>query len=80
MTIALFLTSFLEVLKVLSLCGLYMRIFFGVKLFLSCHTFVHKILCVMFSLVCLPYFGIQVFFHACLLHVSFCRKFMRLPY
>jgi hypothetical protein len=34
----------------------------------------------MFSLVCLPYFGIQVFFHACLLHVSFCRKFMRLPY
>ncbi len=72
MTIPSFLTSFLEVFKVLSLSGLYMKIFFGVKLSLFCHTFVRRILCVVFSLVCLSYFG---FFNASIIPCMFASCF-----
>ncbi len=67
----------------MSLCGLYKKIFSKVKLVFPSKPFVRKILCVVVFFVYvwnILILCMWVIFVVCLLHVCFCRKFMRLPY
>jgi hypothetical protein len=76
MPIPPYLTSFLEVLKTLSFCGLYRGIFSRVKLYFSCHIVVcRSFMCSLFHYVLnvIP-FCMQVFFLVFLLQVCFCKK------
>jgi hypothetical protein len=64
MPIPPYLTSFLEVLKILSFCGLYRGIFSGIKLYFSCHSVVcRSLMCSLLHYVLnvIP-FCMQVFF------------------